>query len=205
MALGFLLSYSGTGLMLLLVFLPLAGLRHGRAGLSALLVVMFALGLFATGIIDFSAFSSRVGEFEDTRSSGFGRFVAPFWLAAKQFDTEVFASITGRERSGDSKDLSVRVQCLVHGGLYGPSWAKILHEYGIIGSFILCLLLGVLLEEIEVSRPRDCGYDLFLGVPPGNHDYNNCLCTLSGPGPRRDRIDKRTDMDHVLLPGRRLR
>ncbi len=111
MALGFLVAYSGTGLMLLLLFLPLAGLRHGRAGLSALFVVMFVLGLFATGIIDLSAFTSRVGEFEDTGSSGFERFVAPFWLAAKQFDTGIFASIAGRERSGDSKNLQRYLVC----------------------------------------------------------------------------------------------
>ena len=63
MVLGLLVAYSGTGLVTLLLFLPLAGLRHGRAGLSALLVVMFMLGLFATGIIDLSVFLGRVGEF----------------------------------------------------------------------------------------------------------------------------------------------
>ena len=96
MALGFLVAYSGTGLMLLLLFLPLVGLRHGRAALSALLVVMFVLGLFATGIIDLSAFLGRVGEFEDTRASGFERYVSPFWLAAKFFDTtSLQALLTG--------------------------------------------------------------------------------------------------------------
>ena len=71
MALGFLVAYSGTGLLLLLIFLPLAGLRHGRAGLSALLVTMFVAGLFATGIIDLSAFTSRIGEFQETRVERF--------------------------------------------------------------------------------------------------------------------------------------
>src|SRR5215813_12829054 len=77
--LAFLLAYSGTGLMTLFLFLPLAVVRHGRVALSALLVSMFALGLFATGIIDLSVFVSRSSEFEDTRSSGFARFVAPVW------------------------------------------------------------------------------------------------------------------------------
>jgi hypothetical protein len=68
--LGFLLSYSGTGLILLSLFLPVASLRHGKSGLSALLVVLFALGLVSTGVIDLSGFSSRAGEFGDTGSSG---------------------------------------------------------------------------------------------------------------------------------------
>ena len=64
--------------MLLLIFLPLAGLGHGRAGFSALFVAVFILGLLATGIIDLSVFTNRIGEFEDRRSSGFMRFVSPF-------------------------------------------------------------------------------------------------------------------------------
>jgi hypothetical protein len=93
LSIGFLLSYSGTGLLLLLVFLPLAGLRHDRAALPALLVVIFALGLFATGIIDSSAFTSRVNEFHSERSSAFARFVSPFYLAAQQFDMEALQAL----------------------------------------------------------------------------------------------------------------
>ena len=106
MALGFLVAYSGTGLMLLLIFLPLAALRHGRAGLSALLVVMFVLGLVATGIIDLSAFTSRVGEFEERESSGFARFVAPFWLAAKHFDTASLQALLVGTGPGTVKNFS---------------------------------------------------------------------------------------------------
>src|SRR5258708_16191184 len=58
MALGFLVAYSGTGLVLLLLFLPLAGVRHGKAGLSALLVAMFPPGVFAAGTWDPSGFLS---------------------------------------------------------------------------------------------------------------------------------------------------
>src|SRR5271169_3284130 len=57
-ALGFVTAFSGTGLMLLLVFLPVTGLRNSKAGLSALLVIVFALGLVASGAIDVSVWSS---------------------------------------------------------------------------------------------------------------------------------------------------
>src|SRR5258708_2748771 len=132
MALGFLVAYSGTGLVLLLLFLPLAGLRHGKAGLSALLVAMFALGLFATGIVDPSVFLSRVGEIEDTRTSGFARFVSPFWLAAKQFNTVSVQALLLGSGPGTVKILADTW----YAGGFAATWIKILYEYGIIGSFI---------------------------------------------------------------------
>src|SRR6266850_1655083 len=78
---GFLLAYSGTGLLTLLLCLPLAGLVQIRVILYALLIGIFVVCLSLTGIIDLSVFLSRAGEFQDTRASGFTRFVAPFWLA----------------------------------------------------------------------------------------------------------------------------
>ena len=135
MMLGFLLSYGGTGLMLLGVFLPLAGLRHGRAGLAALLVVLFALGIAATGMVDLSAFSSRIGEFEDTRASGFSRFVAPFWLLAEQFRTESVQELLLGHGPGTAKTIVAEVW---YTGSFATVWIKIFIEYGIVGGFILC-------------------------------------------------------------------
>lgn len=140
MALGFLVAYSGTGLMLL-GFLPLAGLRHSRAGLSALLIIMFALALFATGVIDPSAFLQRTGEFEDPDASAFGRFVAPVLLTIRQFDTgSVFSLLVGNG-PGTAKLLNASTFYYA----YTPTWFKLFVEYGIIGSFIfVCFLASCL-------------------------------------------------------------
>ena len=136
MVLGFLVAYSGTGLMLLLIFLPLAGLRHGRAGLSALLVVIFVVGLVASGIIELSAFTSRIGEFEDTKASGFSQFVAPFWLATKQFDTASLQALLVGSGPGTVKTFSDLGYATVE-----VNWFKIFYEYGIFGCFIFgCFL-----------------------------------------------------------------
>jgi len=186
MAAGSLVAYSGTGLLLLLLFLPLAGLRHGRAGLSALFVVMFMLGLFATGIIHLDEFTSRVGEFEDPRStSGFARFVAPFWLAAKHFDTASLGALLVGSGPGTVKtfgDLSYSTVEI--------NWFKLFYEYGIIGSFIFgCFLASCL------KRSRCPG--LVIAVIIFNYLFENgsiavaiVLCTLSGPEPWRRRFDE---------------
>jgi hypothetical protein len=191
MVLGFLMAYSGVGVMVLLLFLPLAGLRHGRAGLSALFVVIFALGLFATGIIDLSVFLARTGEFEDTHSSGFERFVSPLWLTAKHFDTASLQALLVGNGPGTAKAL-VDVN-----GWYAAnpsSWLKWLYEYGIIGSFIFvgfcasCLRRswcpGLVLAALIFTDVIAVGFltTWFLTIII-------VLCTLHSPEPRRGRVD----------------
>jgi hypothetical protein len=201
MALGFLMAYSGTGLMILLFFLPIAGLRHGRAGFSALLVIVFALGLFATGIIDLSVFVTRVGEFEETRSSGFQRFVTPFWLAAKHLDTgSLQAFLVG---SGPG---TVKTYGDVWWGGNIVTWLKMFYEYGIIGSSIyVCFLAscfrrsrcpGVVLAAIIFTCLFEEGFLVtwFLTIMI-------VLCTLHGPEPRRGRIDKASGYEPSLVTG----
>jgi hypothetical protein len=123
MVTGFLLAYSGTGVMTLLVLLPLAGLSHGRVALSALFVVMAALGLFATGIIDLSVFVSRSGEFEASGSSGYARFVAPVLGAAEFFDTASPQEFIVGGGPGTGTNVA--------------GWLRPVYEFGIIGSFVV--------------------------------------------------------------------
>lgn len=194
MALGFLVAYSGTGLLLLLIFLPLAALRHGRAGLSALLIAIFVAGLVATGIIDLSAFSSRVGEFQETHSSGFVRFVAPFWLAAKHFDTGSLEALLIGSGPGTVK---------TYGDLWYSTaevnWFKLFYEYGIIGSFLFCCFLASCFRRSRCSG-------LVIAVLILNYLFENGviavaipLCTLNGPEPRRGRIDEASRYGPSLL------
>jgi hypothetical protein len=183
---GFLLAYSGTGSMLLLLFLPLAGLRD-RVGLSALLVVIFALGLFATGIIELSAFTSRVGEFEDPRTSGFARFVAPFWMAAKQFDFEALQALLVGSGPGTAKFRN-----------FEATWTKIMVEYGLIGAFILACFLASSLRKSRCPAlvvAAIISAWLFL---QGMMTMTIPLCTLSGSKPRLGRIDE-TNQDRPSL------
>jgi hypothetical protein len=190
MTLGFLVAYSGTGLILLLLFLPLAGLRHGRAGFSALFVAMCALGLFATGIIDLSAFTSRVGEFRYNGGSAFGRFVAPLWLAAKQFDTGSLQAWLVGNGPGTAKEF--------HDVWYGVTtdgWFKLFLDFGMIGSFIFgCFLVSCLRRSrcpglVLAALIVIC---LLFGdfVTSPFVTIITVLCTLNGPEAAQSRIDK---------------
>jgi hypothetical protein len=141
MTLGFLVAYSGTGAMLL-SFLPLAGLRHGKAGLSVLLVIACMLGLAVTGIIDLSAFASRVSEFDTRGTSGYSRFVSPFILAASQFKSVPLLQLLVGSGPGTIKFFAGSWENHWYTGGFAEDWIKILYEYGIIGTLIfICFVV----------------------------------------------------------------
>jgi hypothetical protein len=197
MALGFLAAYSGSGLMLLLIFLPLAGLRNGRAGLSALLVVVFILGLIGTGIVNLSAFTSRISEFNEPGSSGFERFVSPFWLAGKYFDIGSLQALL----IGNGPGMSKTFNDTWYGGGQLATWFKVCYEYGIIGSFVVvcfwasCLrrsrCAGLVIAVIIFTQLFLQGI-LFITIP---------LCTLNGPERSRRRIDEASRYGPSLAAG----
>jgi hypothetical protein len=184
MIVGFLLSYSGTGSILLAVFLPLVALRHGRAGISALLVVLFAASLVATGIINLSAFSSRVGEFEDTQASGFSRFVAPYRLAAEQFQTESAQELLLGHGPGTAKVIAAKAW---YTGGFAQTWVKIFDDYGIIGSFILCCFLACCLRKSSCPGLVIAAIIVAWIFLQGLMTIIIPLCTLHRLGPWRDR------------------
>ncbi len=95
-AAGLLLSFSGTGWIILVGFglTAFAGLgRRGAViGLAALLIVLFAFGAMTVVAPDFAAaFSDRLVEFQTPGTSAHLRFITPFWL---------FSDVLAREPSG---------------------------------------------------------------------------------------------------------
>ena len=188
MSTGFLLAYSGTGLMVLLLFLPLASFRHDKAGFSVLLIVVFALGLFATGIIYPSAFLNRTGEFQTQGSSGFDRFTAPVLLAAKLAHT---GSLQGWLIGNGPGSIKTYIGDVWYGGAM-TTWFKIFYEGGIIGSFVFACFLA------SCFRRSRCPGLVIMAIVfnflfmQGTMTVAIPLCTLSRVEPRRVRIAKTT-------------
>jgi hypothetical protein len=149
LVLGLLLSYSGTGIIILLITLPFTGLVHARAQLPALLVAFFALALVGTGIIDASVFSSRIGEFEDVNASGFQRFISSFWIAAEHFDT---ASLQALIRGNGPATMKEFVHVANYNSL-SNTWLKLLYEYGLIGALIFTGFLASCFRASWCPKP----------------------------------------------------
>jgi hypothetical protein len=165
---GFLVAYSGSGVAILLVSLPVAFLVTRRVQLPVLLVCLFVAGLFAMGIIHLSSFTGRLGEFQDTNSSGFVRYVSPFWMAAEYFHS---ASLSGLLFGNG----------LGHGfaprGFYtasGDTWFNLVYEYGLIGTFVFACFL-----HSSFRRSR-CPAPVIVGIV-GNYLFNaNSLGDVAG-------------------------
>jgi hypothetical protein len=180
MALGFLVAYSGTGLMLL-SFLPLAGLRHGKAGLSVLLVIVFVVGLAVTGIIDVSAFSSRASEFDTRGTSGYSRFVSPFILAANQFKSVPLPQLLVGSGPGTIKVFADTWENHWYTGGFAEDWIKILYEYGTIGSFLFICFLAFSFRRSQCPGLVRAAIIFAFVFLEGGMTLAIPLCTLAGP------------------------
>jgi hypothetical protein len=185
LTLGLLLAYSGTGISILLLSLPLAVLVNRRAQLPSLLVGLLGLGLLATGIIHLSAFTSRVGEFQNTGASGFIRFVSPFWQASDYLHTASLTELLSGKGPGYGS---------IHAVFYTASsdtWFKLFLEYGAIGAFIFTCFCGSCFRKSLCPIPVIVGlaYNyLFTGnalLDPPYLILVIVLCTLSGPETRQ--------------------
>jgi hypothetical protein len=202
-ALGLLLSYSGTGITILLLALPLTGFVNKRAQLPALLVTVFAFALLATGIIDQSAFTSRVGELDDVNASGFSRFISSFWMAGEHFDTASLPVLLRGNGPATMKEFDPRAFYIPSGG----TWFKVLYEYGLIGAFVFSCFLGACFRRSRCPSLVIVAL-IYFYLFTGNGLLSTplltimvVLCTLSGPEPRHGRIDKTSHYRSSLVPG----
>ena len=188
LTLGLLLAYSGTGITMLLISLPLAFLVNRKAQLPVFVVSIFALGLLATGIIHLSAFTSRFGEFQDTNTSGFGRFVSPFWMAADYFSHVSLGQILFGNGPGGIGFVPNAGDLRYHGS--GNAWFNLIYYFGIIGAFVFVCFFVSCFRRSRCPRPLLVALIYYQWVI-GNIIGTDALimmvvfCTLNGPEPRR--------------------
>jgi hypothetical protein len=203
LALGLLLSYSGTGITMLLLFLPFTGLVNRRAQVPVLLVSLFALTLGATGAIDLSIFTSRVGEFEDVNASGFTRFISSFWMAGEHFTTASLPVLLRGNGPATMKEFDALAFYIPSGG----TWIKMLYEYGLIGSFVFACFLTSCFRRSRCPKLLIVAliyYYLFTGNNLLSTPLSTImvvLCTLSGPEPGDGRINETSHYQSSLVAG----
>jgi hypothetical protein len=182
LTIGFLLAYGGTGVSILLISLPLAFIHNRRAQMPLLLVGLFGVGLVATGVIHLSAFTSRLGEFQDTGASGFIRFVSPLWQAADYLHTASLTELLCGNGPGYGS-----IQRTVFYAKSSDTWFKLFLEYGLVGAFVFACFLGACFRRSRCPMPLIAGivYNyLFTGnalVDSPNLIIIAVLCTLNGP------------------------
>ena len=126
-----LVSYSGTGLLILVAVAPIL-LRHvlARVSLStwgALLLIACA-AVFFSDELNLGAFLTRLGEFNSNQSSAYARFFSIFQLLQNFVFTDPLATFVGRGPGSITENFTS-----IDYAAFDPSWGKVVYEYGTIG------------------------------------------------------------------------
>ncbi len=135
---GLVLAFSGTGLLLLAVFLPVLLVASGRsfwlvAGLALAAVTVWALA--DTFPVDY--FLARSGEFANPQASASMRFFGPYWAVADVFAGRPALLLTG-VGPGGMADAVWHFDYAVQ----DSSWLKLVVEYGLIGAVPFAVFYG---------------------------------------------------------------
>lgn len=138
LAIGLLLAFSGTGLLLLAVFLPVLLIGSGRGGWLAAGLVPLALGFWAMAdTFPVNYFVARLGEFANPQASGSMRFFGPFWAVADLFAGRPDLLLTG-VGPGGMADAVWHFDYAVQ----DSSWLKLIVEYGLMGGVPFAVFYG---------------------------------------------------------------
>jgi hypothetical protein len=127
LCLGLLVSYSGTGILTLLLgaMFPL-GLRTVARAVG--LVVLGLLAFLALGnLLNLSLTLDRLNEFDTQGSSASDRFVAPMQLVQEQIGSGIAPVLLGNGSGSITRaDRDYTT--------FDPTWARLFFEYGLLGS-----------------------------------------------------------------------
>lgn len=145
---GILVTYSGTGLLLLAAIAPAYIVRKGYFGLAAggaLLAVLFVAFADTLGL---GTFLDRTSEFSSDQSSGFARFISIFYLLEEFVWVDPLATLVGRGPGSVAEHVSS-----VAYSAFDPTWGKVMYEYGVIGFAAYFAFIG-----FTVLRAKASGY-----------------------------------------------
>lgn len=137
MAVALVLSYSGTGMIVLAVCLPVVAVAYQRWQLVPMAVLAGLAIVVAADYLNLDLFVSRAGEFQSTGSSAFARFVGGFYLFEQFLWDEPLRALFGYG-AGTFKDYAPQVSVPVA----EMAVPKMVFEFGLLGGLMYFGLLA---------------------------------------------------------------
>ena len=126
---GFVVSYSGTGLLMMAVTLPTLVIVYKRYSLLVFFMLVAVVLFVAGDFIGLDIFTGRLTEFSQTQTSGYQRYVGP----ALMFDQYLLTSVQ-RTLFGLGAGMMMRMTPAPMYHVAETGWAKIILEFGLVGS-----------------------------------------------------------------------
>jgi hypothetical protein len=142
-----LLTYSGTGLLALLIGLALS-VRWRTIGRMSFMLAIAGLCLWASSdFLNLSFTLDRIDEFGNEHSSAYMRYVAPMRLVSDVLFSQPWSVWLGL---GPGTILRLSQDAYV---FHDPTWAKLLVEYGVFGfaAFVALMLVCVQQRSLPVQ------------------------------------------------------
>lgn len=140
-------SYSGTGLVLLVLLLPWLMLHLRAYGAIVGGLAFIGLAVFFGSLWNIDALLNRINEFQSEDSSANARFIAGAWLIGEFLLSSARDVVFGLGPGAYAQHTP-----LVSYEAHDPAWAKMLFEYGLIGSAIFWPFFFVSLFGNSPSR-----------------------------------------------------
>ena len=131
MACGIAVSYSGTGLIVLMFCIPTLIIARRRWDLIALGLLCLGGAMLLSDKLSLDVFLQRAGEFSERRSSGFERFVGGFYLFDQYLWSEPLNALTGH-----GAGTFLRFARRANEFAAEMAFFKIVFEFGIIGAIL---------------------------------------------------------------------
>jgi hypothetical protein len=150
--LGMILSYSGTGILILIVglFAAVSPAAFPRFIVLGSLSVL-AYWLFRNAL-DLSVFTERLNEFSQEGTSGYARFIAPSMLVLGEFSDKAWTPLLGHGPGS----ITLRIAALDAAldspdAIHDPTWAKMMYEYGVAGTMSIVLFVISILSGKRIN------------------------------------------------------
>lgn len=137
LGLGLAVSYSGSGLLVLVVAILVPFGWHTFGRVAGMALVGVAVYLLLGDALNLSYTVGRVHEFGSDRSSAYCRFIAPARLVVEQIDSRPWVTLLGHG-PGTTQKLSASCE---------TTFGKMVFEYGLLGAFAFTALVIVLLSK----------------------------------------------------------
>lgn len=126
-AFSMILCFSGTGVMLLGLIVPIFLVMRGRFGVIAVALLGLISIIVFRDVFPFSVFFDRLADFSNPLASGSGRFLAPYWLVDELMQHRPGVLLWGLG-PGEMEKIAFQTDYF----LQDSSWMKLWIEYGII-------------------------------------------------------------------------
>lgn len=146
-ALALVVSYSGTGLMVLAICVPVFIITHRRWDVLLLMALALALVVPFADSLHLDRLLNRVGEFDSTRTSGFARFVGGFYMFRQFLWNDPLSTLFGLGAGAFNIYISRAHYPAAEMALF-----KLVLEFGIVGTCLYFGFLFVCLMNAPVPR-----------------------------------------------------